>query len=176
VAVRLLKHQGSSLVELTVGLCVASVVAAMAMTSLAAAGFAARRHLVNSRDEDRAWLALAAIARDLQAAAEWHVCTEARDCPQKAMSGEYRVSALVAGDIAWLVSGQLRRCARRCDPYVNGVSSLSVFADIPAGEGLVDRQPFQQKHGSDVSAVEIVVTMGDGRHFSRVVSRPKAKT
>jgi Tfp pilus assembly protein PilW len=176
MATRTLRIHGSSLIELTVGLCVASIVAAMATVALSAAGIATKRHLITSRDEDRAWLALAAIARDLETAAEWHMCTEARDCPNKAMAHEYSVPALVAGDVAWLLSGELRRCGKQCESYTDGVSSFLVVADVPAGEGLVDRQPFQQRHGADVNALEVVVTMRDGRRFSRVVSRRKTKS
>jgi hypothetical protein len=171
MATRALRTHGSSLIELTVGLCVASMVAAVATISLAATGIATKRHLVTSRDEDRAWLALAAIASDLEKVEEWHMCTEARDCPQKAMAREFRGPALIAGDVAWLVSDELRRCVERCDVYVDGVSSLRVIADVPAGAGRVDREPFQQRHDTGVHAVEVVLTMRDGRHFSRVVSR-----
>ncbi|APG05295.1 hypothetical protein BJI69_16240 [Luteibacter rhizovicinus DSM 16549] len=168
-----MRGDGFSLVELMVGLAVASIVAAAATVSLVAAGSAARRHLVMSRDEDRARLALAAIVRDLEAAAAWHMCTEARDCPQKTMAREYNTPVLLAGSIGWLVADELRRCDTACQTYVQGVIHLEVVADLPDTDGLVERQPFQQRHGAGARAIEITLTMRDGRHYSRVVSRPE---
>lgn len=166
-----MKARGFSLVELTVGLCVASFVAAAATMSLGAAGIAMKQHLVKSRIEDRAWLALAAIVRDLDATTTWRMCTEARDCPQKAMAREYAVPVLLAGDIGWLVADELRRCAGSCETLVDGVAALDIVADVPVSGGLIDRQPFLQRHGSDVRAIEVTVRMHDGRRFSRVVVR-----
>lgn len=162
---------GFSLVELTVGLCVASTIAALAAMSMAAAGIAVGRHVVTSRSEDKAWLALAAIVRDLEGATTWHMCTEARDCPQKKMSLEYNVPVLLADQIGWLVADDLRRCDEDCQTFVDGVESLEVTADIPAGDGLTDRQPFLQWHGSAVRALEVTLSMRDGRRFSRAVSQ-----
>jgi hypothetical protein len=171
MAARPLSIGGFSLVELMVGVCVASTIAAMAAISLAAAGIAVGRHLITSRSEDRAWLALAAIVRDLEGATEWGMCTEARDCPQKKMSLEYNVPVLLAGQIGWLVADELRRCDKDCQAYVDGVASVEVTADIPAGDGLTHRQPFLQRHGSAVRALEVTLTMRDGRRFSRAVSQ-----
>jgi hypothetical protein len=172
---RALRIQGFSLVELTVGLCVASIIAALAAMSLAAAGIAVGRHLITSRSEDRAWLALAAIVRDLEAATQWGMCTEARDCPQKKISLEYNVPVLLADQIGWLVADELRRCARDCQAFVDGVESLEVTADIPVSGGLTHRQPFMQRHGSTVRALEVTLAMRDGRRFSRAVSHGKIK-
>lgn len=174
MAAQTVRARGFCLVELTIGLCVASFIAATATMSLAAAGIAMRRHLVTSRDEDRAWLALAAIARDLESANEWRMCSEASDCPRKAMAREYRAPALLAGSIGWLVADELRRCVEDCQTYVDGVAALDVTADLPATDGLTDRQPFLQRHGTDVRAIEVTVTMRDGRRFSRVVLRGTA--
>lgn len=171
MACQIVRARGFSLVELSVGLCIASIVAVMATMSLAAAGIALQRHLIASRDEDRAWLALAAIVRDLQLADEWHMCTEARDCPKKAMAREYDMPALLAGNVAWLVADELRRCDNVCQTYVDGVASLEVIADIPAHEGLTDRRPLLQWHGDRARALEITVTLRDRRRFSQVVSR-----
>jgi len=166
-----MKSRGGTLVELTVGLCVASLVALMATTSLAAAGIALQRHLVESRYEDAAWFALAAIVRDLEAAREWRMCTEARDCSKESAAGKYGMPMLLADNIGWLVADELRRCDESCSTYVEGVTSLEVLADIPAGGGLTSRQPFVQWHANAARALEVTVTMRDGRRFSRVVSR-----
>lgn len=168
---RALRAQGFSLVELTVGLCVASIIAALTAMSLAAAGIAVGRHLMTGRSEDKAWFALAVIVRDLEAATTWGMCTEARDCPQKKMSLEYNVPVLLAGRIGWLVAGDLRRCDEDCQTYVDDVASLEVTADIPAGDGLTHRQPFLQWHGTAARALEVTLAMRDGRRFSRAVSR-----
>lgn len=167
------RGDGFSLVELMVGLAVAAIVAAAATVSLVAAGSAARRHLVTSRDEDRARLALAAMVRDLEAATAWRMCTEARDCPQKTMAREYDMPVLLAGSIGWLVSDELKRCDTNCQTYVQGVDHLEIVADLPGPDGLVQRQPFQQRHEASARAIEITVTMRDGRRYSRVVSRPE---
>jgi len=167
------RGDGFSLVEMMVGLAVAAIVAAAATVSLAAAGSAVRRHLVTIRDEDRVRLALAAMVSDLEAATAWRMCTEARDCPQKTMAREYDMPVLLAGSIGWLVSDELRRCDTTCQTYVQGVIHLEVIADLPGTDGLVERQPFQQKHGVGARAIEITLTMRDGRHYSRVVSRPE---
>jgi len=163
---------GFSLVELTVGLCVASITATLAAMSMAAAGIAVGRHLSASRSEDKAWLALAAIALDLENGTTWGMCTEARDCPGKDMPREFTMPVLLAGPIGWLVvAGTLRRCDRDCQTYVDGIASLEVVADIPASDGHTHRQPFQQRHGSDVRMLEVTLQMRDGRRFSRAVSQ-----
>jgi hypothetical protein len=69
------------------------------------------------------------------------------------------------------VADELRRCDSVCQTYVDGVASLEVVADIPGHAGLTDRRPFLQRHGDGVRALEITVTLRDGRRFSRVVSR-----
>lgn len=174
MAARTVKVRGFSLVELMVGLCVASLIATVATMSLAAAAVVMQRHLVASRDEDRAWLALTAMVRDLHAAGAWRMCTEARDCPEKAMAREYRMPVLLAGDVGWLVAGELRRCDSECQTFVDGVAALEVIADVPTADNLVDREPFQQRHGMHVRALELTLTMRNGRRFSRVVTRGKA--
>jgi prepilin-type N-terminal cleavage/methylation domain-containing protein len=171
VANRTLRSRGFSLIELMAALGVASIVAVLATMSLAAASVAVRRHLVTSAFEDRAWLALAAIARDLESVNEWHMCTEARDCPKKKMAREYGMPVLVAGDIGWLVADELRRCDEGCQTYVDGVTALEVIADVAAGDGLTHRLPFLQLHEKGVRALEVSLTMRDGRRFSRVVSQ-----
>lgn len=171
MAVQGMRHRGGTLVELMVGLCVASLVALMATTSLAAAGIALRQHLIASRHEDRAWLVLAAIVRDLEDGAEWRMCTEARDCSQKNVAHKYGMPMLLAGNVGWLVADELRRCTEACDTYVEGVVSIEVIADIPTDNGLTSRLPFLQWHGNAATALEVTVTMRDRRRFSRVVTR-----
>ncbi|HVI54876.1 MAG TPA: hypothetical protein VM621_07475 [Luteibacter sp.] len=166
------RPRGHTLVELAIGLCVASIVALMATTSLMTAGLVLRHHLTTRRTEDDAWLALAAIARDLEAAKTWGMCSEARDCPRKSLSHEYNVPALLAGEVGWLVADELRRCTRSCTTFVAGVASLEVMADLRGADGLTDRRPFLQWHGDRAHALEVIVTMRDRRRFSRVVSRP----
>jgi len=173
VACQTVRSHGFSLVELMVGLAVAAIVAAAATVSLVAAGAAARRHLVISRDEDGARSALAAIVRDLEAATTWRMCTEARDCPQKAIAKAYDVPVLLAGSIGWLVADELKRCDKICEKYVEGVVALDIVADLPGTDGLIERQPFKQRHEARARAIEITVTMRDGRRYSRVVSRPE---
>jgi len=173
MALQPLRRRGSTLVELTVGLCVASLVALMATTSLAAAGIAWHRHLVASRYEDRAWLALAAIVSDLEAGREWRMCTEARDCSQKDVARKYSMPMLLAGKVGWLMADELRRCDEACDTYVEGVASIDVIADIVTRDGLTSRRPLLQWHDDSAVVLEVILTMRDRRRFSRVVSRKR---
>lgn len=172
MALRIVKPRGFCLIELVVASCVACIVAAMATVSLAAAGVTVHRHLVTSRTEDRAWLALAAIVRDLEAARSWQRCTEARDCPAKDIARAYDEPVLVAGRIGWLVTRNLYRCDAVCEVFIEDVEALDIIADLPAGDGLIIRQPFQQRHGDAATALQVTLRMRDGRRFSRVVSRP----
>src|ERR1700754_2245070 len=173
VALQGMRRRGSTLVELTVGLCVASLVALMAATSLGAAGIAWHRHLASSRYEDRAWLALAAIVSDLETGSEWRMCTEARDCSQKSAARKYSMPMLLAGKVGWLVADELRRCDKACETYVEGVAAIEVIADMVTSDGLTTRRPFLQWHDDSAVGLEVILTMRDHRRFSRVVSRTR---
>lgn len=176
MALQGMRRRGGTLVEMTVGLCVASLVALMATTSLGAAGIAWQRHLVSRRYEDRAWLALAGIVRDLEAGREWRMCTEARDCPQKNVARTYSMPMLVAGNVGWLVADELHRCDKVCDTYVEGVASIEVLADIVTSDGLTFRRPFLQWHDDSAVVLEVILTMRDSRRFSRVISRKRPES
>jgi len=162
--------RGFTLVESMVSLCVGSLVAAMALTSLSAGGLLVRHLALASRDEDRAWLALAAIAADFEANASWRTCAEARDCPHKHVARTYRVPVFLAGGIGWLAQDGLRRCDVDCQVVEASVRRLDVVADMGAG-GLVYRQPFIPWHGRRSRALAFTVTLADGRRFTRIVAR-----
>lgn len=162
---------GFTLIEVLVGTCVAVIVAAITLTALTAAGLLARRVVAASQCEDRAWFALAAIARDFEAAGPWLTCTEARDCPSLQLPSHYRAPVFMAGDIAWLLQDGLRRCDGRCTTIIAAVDSLEVVADVPGAGGLVRRERFLQRHGATARALEFTLTMKDRRRFTRVVSR-----
>ena len=118
--------RGMSLIELLVAMAVASLVAAMAATALSIAGVAAARHSVARRQDDAAWLALAAMARDLTAAEVWTGCTGHSDCaarPAHPAASALVVSSAVHSNldlvriVLFLVTSRARdRAARRGDP------------------------------------------------------------
>lgn len=164
--------RGMTLIELLVGLAVASLVAIVATTGLSATGMAMQKHGNASRTSDAAWMALDAIVADLRRADSWQMCTEARDCRQRpGKRKRYNVPMLVVGDVEWLVQGGLRRCAESCDEFIEGVIRMDVVADIPTKGGLNARGPLYERHGTTPATIEVILTMADRRRFSRVVRR-----
>ncbi|WP_291780614.1 hypothetical protein [Luteibacter sp.] len=104
-----------TLVELLVGLAVASLVAIIVMTGLSAMGATHRRGLAARRSDDEAWLALAAIAADKE-------CRDTTTCHKR-----------------WRVDDGLAYCREHCQPYTNGVASLDVLTDGGSPETLTIR-------------------------------------
>lgn len=97
--------RGMTLIELLMGLALASLVAIIVMTGLSAMGGTHRRGLAARRSDDEAWLALAAIAADGK-------CRDTTTCHQR-----------------WRVDDGLEYCRKHCQPHTNGVASLDVLTD-----------------------------------------------
>jgi hypothetical protein len=167
-----MKSGGATLVELLVGLAVAGVVVVVTSTALGAAGAAARRHAQAVSGEDAAWEALAVMVDDLRGSLVWKACTEARDCDSTSRADTiYRSYVLHTERADWLLADTLRRCTDRCDEFMQGVRSFEVLADIADPTGTVRRVPFYQRYGDIARAVELTITLHDGRRFSRVVRK-----
>lgn len=164
---------GFSLVELIVGLAVASMVAAIALVSLSMAGVAAARQLAAVREDDAAWLALAAIARDLHASAEWSGCVGTPGCTRR--SAHPSASVLHLEHATWFAGNGLKRCPREgdCGLYLEGIGQAEFFAYVPRPAGGVGRESLTEKNGGDARAVEVVLWTMDGRRYARTVGRAR---
>ncbi|URL59921.1 type II secretion system protein [Luteibacter flocculans] len=176
--------RGMSLIELLVGLAVASLIAAGAATALSIAGMAAARHSVARRQNDAAWLALAAIARDLRVAEVWTGCQGNSDCA--ARPAHPAASALVvsregfangesAWRVEWMADGDLWRCEKeQCDKYLPGVATAWFYADVLDIDCTMHRKTLTDRIRGDPLAIEIVLWMRDRRRYMRTVARPAA--
>lgn len=159
-----------SLVELLVGLAVASLVAAIALTSFSMTGIATARKLAAVRTDDSAWLALAAITRDLYLSRTWAGCVDSTHCTKRA---SHRASSVLQLEHAiWFAEGGLKRCATDdpCEAYLDGVTAAQFIVDFH-GEGGTRREPFAQNHGTGAEVVEVILSMKD-RHYARTTRRP----
>lgn len=168
---------GSTLIELLTGLAVAAIVATIALVSLAMAGVATARHAARIRSDDGAWMALAAIARDLDAASVWKGCNESIVCT--AATSHRGPAALVVTidkkDVSWFSeSGALVRCDPTCDSYLTGVARASFLADVPGPGTGMRRTWLAEAHDDRATTIEVRITMTSGRSFARVVGRPRA--
>jgi prepilin-type N-terminal cleavage/methylation domain-containing protein len=167
-----LTMRGMTLIELLVGLAVASLVAVVVTTGLGAMGMAMQKHARMLATRDAAWMALDAMVADLRRAATWRVCSEARECDaREERRSAYRVPMLLAGDVDWLVQDGLRRCMKQCDVFIEGVVAMVVSAEVERRDGTLQRTRFHQHHGTSPRTIEVALTMSDGRIFSRVVHR-----
>lgn len=163
--------RGMSLTELMVGLAVASLVAAIALTALSMAGIAAARQRAAAGAADLAWLALAAIARDLRESQHWEGCIDSTACTERA---SYRAtSVLRLGHAMWFVEDGLRRCptGKPCEKYLDGVIAIGFIADVPDGKGRIRREPFSKEHGTGIRSIEVVLSMKGGRRYARAIGR-----
>lgn len=169
LAVLLMKTAGMTLIELLVGLAVAGMVAAIAMTSLSVLGLAVVRQRSAMRMHDAVWLAQAAIARELGGSPRWKGCVEARGCSAHMVPAG--TPALVLEHTQWLVHDGLRRCHMLCDLYLEGITGIEFIADVPRDDGNVSRKFFAEGHGDKPRALEIVLWTFDGRRHSRTTGR-----
>lgn len=170
MAVRSVIARGMTLVELLVGLAVAAIVAAVAMTGLSVMGLAVLRQRTATRMEDAAWLAHAAIARDLCASSQWKGCIEARGCTTQTVHGG--TPALVLEHAEWFVDGGLWRCeGLDCQTYLDGIAGAEFIASLRGGGGALRHVPFAPIHGNGASALEVVLWTMDGRRYSRTTDR-----
>ncbi|SEO74895.1 hypothetical protein SAMN02800692_1894 [Luteibacter sp. UNC138MFCol5.1] len=169
--------RGSTLIELLVGLAVATLVAAIAMTSLSLAGVAAARRLATARADDAAWLALAAIARDLRSSDTWHGCVGSIACAgHEGHEGPAALVLAVDGrQVAWFTERGLMRCELTCETYLDGIARVAFRADVPGPNGSIRRVPLAEGHGDDALAIGVALWTTDGRRFERTVWRPHAR-
>jgi len=168
---------GATLIELLTGLAVAAIVAAIALVSLSMAGIAAARHAARIRSDDGAWMALAAIARDVDTARAWKGCDESIACTAATSHRGPAALVILIGkqEVSWFSeNGALVRCDAVCDRYLTGVARASFLADIPkAGVGM-RRTWLAEAHTSAATTIEVRLAMTSGRSFSRVVGRSHA--
>jgi prepilin-type N-terminal cleavage/methylation domain-containing protein len=168
-----MRCKGMSLIELLVGLAVASMVAAIALTSLSMAGIASARQLSAARTHDSAWFALTAIARDLQRSQEWNGCIDSTTCTERA--SRRATSVLRLEHAMWFVEGALNRCPtdKPCEKYLDDVVAAEFIVDVPDRKGGLRHESLAKKHGARVRAIEVVLSTSDGRRYSRVTGRPE---
>lgn len=164
-----MKMTGMSLVELLVGLAVAGIVAAIAITSLSMVGLRVVRQRVAVRADEAVWMAQAAIAHDLRKSKHWAGCVEALGCSNHA--AYEGTPALVLDGAEWLAADGLRRCSdKRCDVYLDGIVGVEFVADIPVAEGIVRRAWFAEAD-DDAIALEVVLWTRDGQRYSRTTGK-----
>ena len=164
-----MNSRGMTLIELLAGLAVASLVAAIALASLSMAGNAIARKLAMVRADDSAWLALAAIARDLRQSPVWTGCVRTDSCGK---NSHIVSNALIAGEVRWFADNGLWRCERDndCDRYLDGVVAVSFIADVTTrDEREVQREYFS---GDEAKVVEVVLSTKAGHRYERTVGRP----
>lgn len=170
MAVRSMTARGMTLVELLVGLAVAAIVAAVAMTGLSIMGLAILRQRAATRADDATWLAHAAIARDLCASTRWKGCVEARGCTTQTAHGG--MPALVLDHAEWFVDGGLWRCeGRDCQTYLDGIAGAEFIASLRDDGGTLRQVPFAPIHGNRARALEVVLWTVDGHRYSRTTHR-----
>lgn len=97
--------RGMTLVELLVGMVVASLVATVVVTGLSSLGRGHARGVAARRDEDTAWLVLAAVARDAD-------CVDVASCRTH-----------------WLLDGALKHRDAQAQPYADGIASIDFVRD-----------------------------------------------
>ena len=173
-----MKARGFTLVELLVGGAVASIVGAIALAVLCRAGLVAARWRIEVRRDDAAWLALAAIARDLRVAPEWRDCRDSWTCPRAARRAS---NALVAGDVAWFADGALRRCQRRepksenawnCARFLDGISTAAFTVDLRQGGGRETRHEPAKRDGNTADTIDVTLWTYDSKSYSRTTEGP----
>ena len=171
-------HIGATLIECLVGLGVAAIVATVAMVSLSMAGIASMRHATRMRSGDAAWLALAAIARDLADASRWEGCDGTIACTAATSHrGPAALVVTIGGtQVSWFSEdSSLVRCDATCETYLTGVARASFLADVPRRDGNVRRTWLAAAHENRALAIEVRLTMTNGRSFARVVGRRRAR-
>ncbi|NID14304.1 pilus assembly FimT family protein [Luteibacter yeojuensis] len=167
--------KGATLIELVVGLAVASMIATIALAFLSLAGIAASRQLVAAREEDAAWLALAAIARDLRLSATWSGCIGKPTCTVKSAHGA--ASVLWLGHAIWFAEDGLKRCPRanktigQCEGYLRGIAQVEFFGYVPTPGGGVRRESLTERNGMAARAIDVVLWTSDGRRYARTTAR-----
>lgn len=163
--------RGFSLIELLFGSAIAGLVGSMALAVLWRTGLVTARAHARMRGDDDAWLALAAISRDLRSAATWQGCVD-HGC---AKGTAHRVAnAIVAGQVQWFADGGLWRCEWKddrahwaCAKFLESISSVRFTADMGSSDGKRERREFAEKDGVNAQAIDVTIWTAGGRPFSR---------
>ncbi|NII53663.1 prepilin-type N-terminal cleavage/methylation domain-containing protein [Lutibacter sp. SG786] len=166
--------RGFTLTELLIGTAVAGIVGAIALAVLWRAGLVAARAHADVRIDADAWLALAAISRDLRAASQWRGCLDSDAC---AIGAPRRVgSSIVAGNVQWFADDGLWRCERKekrlrnpwvCDRFLDSVASVQFVADLRRRNGWAIRRDYGEGDGDRAKAIEVIVWTRKSRPYSR---------
>ena len=166
--------RGFTLTELLIGTAVAGIVGAIALAVLWRTGLVAARAQADVRIDADAWLALAAISRDLRAASQWRGCLDSDAC---AIGAPRRVgSAIVADKVQWFADDGLWRCERdekrlgnpwACGRFLDSVASVRFVADLRRRNGLTIRRDYEERDGDGAIAIEVVVWTRKSRPYSR---------
>jgi hypothetical protein len=158
-----------TLIELVVGLALAAIVAAGAVTGATAVALRVRRDVAAAREVAGPGEILNAMLGDLLAdrsrGAAWSVCRVERAC--KAHVGQGHGVALLANGHAWVMGeGGLRVCSvAHCELVLPGVSSLQVWVDRKEGEYTHRVEAFRPVAGV-VQRVEVALWLADGSRRS----------
>jgi hypothetical protein len=155
-----------SLVELMVGLAIASIVAAVVMAGAAATATQVRRELAAARLAEGPRDVLAAMLADVRRDPAWSACLTTVRCP--AYVGRSYGVALVANTHAWAIhDGGLRVCSKEhCELALGGVTALQVWVDAEEG-GFVRRDEISHAPEGRLRRVEIRIWLTDGSRRSR---------
>ncbi len=166
--------RGFTLIEWLIGTAVAGIVGAIALAVLCRTGLVAARAQSDVRIDADAWLALAAISRDLRAASQWRGCLDSDAC---AIGAPRRVgSAIVADKVQWFADDGLWRCERdekrlgnpwACDRFLDSVASVQFVADLRGRYGWTIRRDYAEGDGDRAKAIEVVVWTRKSRPYSR---------
>ncbi|UPG91955.1 hypothetical protein L2Y96_09365 [Luteibacter aegosomaticola] len=159
-----------TLVELVVGLALAAIVAAGAVTGATAVTLHVRRDIAAAREAAGPGDVLDAMVGDVLADRSpgkgWSVCRVERGCA--AHVGQGHGVALLAHGHAWVMgAGGLRVCgAAHCELVLPGASALQVWVDRHDGERIRRVEGFHPVAGA-IRHVELQLWLADGTSRSR---------
>ncbi|WP_170207548.1 prepilin-type N-terminal cleavage/methylation domain-containing protein [Luteibacter pinisoli] len=161
-----MKMRGMTLVELVVGLAVASTVAAVVLVGSAAVATQVRRGFASSGATESADAALAAMLADVRRDGEWSTCLPARGCPVY-VGGAYGMALVVGRQRAWTIQDGLRLCAgRHCERVFEGATALQVLVDTDV-DGGIRHDEARRGDASRARLVELRLSLRDGTSRSR---------
>ncbi|QWT21825.1 hypothetical protein KPL74_07410 [Bacillus sp. NP157] len=153
-----------SLVELLVGLALASIVAAIVMTGSVAVATHVRMGLAQARTAERLADAFAAIEADVRGRRDAWRCLFAWRCHPRLLPAGVE-------PVRWTVDNGLRRCRLQCEVVLDGIVGLDVLADVADADG-VRRRRVDEGVPSDARLIEVRLRTRTGRLHSRVIGIP----
>jgi prepilin-type N-terminal cleavage/methylation domain-containing protein len=161
-----MKARGMTLVELIVGLAVASTVAAVVLVGSAAIATQVRRGFASSEAAATADAVLAAMLADVRRDRGWSTCLPARGCPVY-VGGAYGMALVVGQQRAWTIQDGLRLCAgKHCERVFEDATALQVLVDIEVDDG-IRRDEARRGDASRARLVELRLSLRDGTSRSR---------